>query len=267
MNPRFPWHLFAALLLALAVALAACGGQSSKSGDDDNGDDSSGDDASDDDTAAASCDDICAKVAECGLGADGCVEQCQGLAADAQECLAKATTDSADCPMFAHYFDVCTHLAELGTEQGERASNFTVTDKDGNTVNLYDYMGYVIVVNTGAGWCPPCREEAPLLETNIYQAYKDQRFVVVQLMFEDGSGGDPDQAFLQFWANLYDLTFPVCGDPNSHAYGPYFITQGGSVSIPQSMVLDRDMKIVTKMVGYWENLMKSKIEKALEETP
>jgi peroxiredoxin len=275
MNARTAWLILCALALALSPALSGCSGQSSDddddnddnddAGDDDSADDDSADDDSgDDDVTTEGCDEICAKVEECGMGsADSCVDQCEGLASDAKECLGTATSESADCEMFTHYFDVCTHLDEMGTEQGDRVANFTVTDKDGNTVNLYDYMGYVIVLNSGAGWCPPCREEAPLLEQNIYQEYKDQGLTIIQLMFEDGSGGDPDEAFLKFWANLYDLTFPVCGDPNSAAYGPYFITDGSTISIPQSMVVDRDMKIVTKMVGYWENLMKSKIEKAL----
>ena len=263
MNARTLWILLVALLLSVALTLVACGGQSSKGGDDDAGDDSSGDD----DSGSVSCQDICAALAECSLGGDGCVTECKALGADAVTCLGNAATNSTDCTMLTHYFDLCTNLNEIGTEQKERASNFTVTDKDGNTVNLYDYMGYVIVVNTGAGWCPPCQEEAPLLETNIYEVYKDQRFVVLQLMFEDTAGNAPSAAWLQSWANIYDLTFPVCADPGSAAYEPYFISQGGYVNIPQSMVLDRNMKIVTKMVGYWESLMKTKIEAALEETP
>jgi thiol-disulfide isomerase/thioredoxin len=41
---------------------------------------------------------------------------------------------------------------------GATAPNFTVTDIDGNTHTLYDYLntGYVVILDCSATWCGPC---------------------------------------------------------------------------------------------------------------
>ncbi len=41
---------------------------------------------------------------------------------------------------------------------GATAPNFTVTDLDGNTHTLYDYLntGYVVILDCSATWCGPC---------------------------------------------------------------------------------------------------------------
>ncbi|MBU1625771.1 TlpA family protein disulfide reductase [bacterium] len=57
---------------------------------------------------------------------------------------------------------------------GDIADNFTAIDMSGNEVNLYDYDGYVIMLNFFAFWCPPCQTESPLIQKEIWEFYQSQ---------------------------------------------------------------------------------------------
>jgi thiol-disulfide isomerase/thioredoxin len=55
---------------------------------------------------------------------------------------------------------------------GTTASNFTVPRHGtSQNVSLYDYAGYVIVLDFFAYWCGPCQSSSPLLETEVSQYY------------------------------------------------------------------------------------------------
>ena len=50
------------------------------------------------------------------------------------------------------------------------APNVTITDADGNPVNLHDYFGKPIILNFWASWCGPCRSEMPEIQ-KLYEDY------------------------------------------------------------------------------------------------
>lgn len=107
-------------------------------------------------------------------------------------------------------------------------SDFELADIDNQWVSLSDYKGQVVLVNTWASWCPPCREEMPDLN-NFYNQYKDQGFVVLAI-----NGGEAPSIARNF-ASDYGLDFPVLVDPD------YRVMDGLKIdSYPTSIVVDRD---------------------------
>ena len=261
------WKYLAVLLTVLAFAFALAAGCGSNSSDDDDDDDSSDDDDDGDDDDSANmtdCETICETMVDCEVGGAGCVNECEGLDAEVTECLLIGVEQSADCGRFDHYVNLCTHLGQVGYDEGDRMEDFVLLNQNGDEVELYDYAGLVIQISVGAGWCPPCKQEAPVLQ-EIYNDYKDQGFTVLSILFEDGGGGDPDQDFLFGWANRYGLEFPVIGDPNADWAGSYMLVQDGAWPIPQNFFVDRDMKLDIRMAGFSEPFARTRIEKLLED--
>ncbi|MBL0316190.1 MAG: T9SS type A sorting domain-containing protein [Flavobacteriales bacterium] len=81
-------------------------------------------------------------------------------------------------------------FVSLSTAQiGATAPDFTVTDLDGNTHNLYEYLdaGKVVIVDVSATWCNPCWEfhMASFLE-DIQSIYGPEGTDQVRVLFYEG---------------------------------------------------------------------------------
>lgn len=99
---------------------------------------------------------------------------------------------------------------------GSQLSNFTLTNIAGQSVQLNDYKGQVILLNAWATWCPPCRAEMPALN-DYYLQHADQGFVVLAI-----NAGDPERDVAAF-AQDYQLAFPVLLDPHTRLLDSYYI--------------------------------------------
>ena len=71
-----------------------------------------------------------------------------------------------------------------GPEEGKPAPHLEGRYLDGTSFGIQDMQGKVVVVNFWATWCPPCREEMPILEV-IYRKYRDQGLEVIGISIDD----------------------------------------------------------------------------------
>lgn len=108
------------------------------------------------------------------------------------------------------------------------APDVSITDLDGNPVSFADYRGKVILYNAWATWCPPCKEEMPVLQA-YYNDHKDQGFVIIAV--EDGQPVEEVRNFV----NEYHLSFPVWPDLKWVATTAFKIE-----NLPTSYIIDRD---------------------------
>ena len=58
------------------------------------------------------------------------------------------------------------------------APKLSLKDLAGKPVSLADYAGQVVLVNNWAYWCPPCRDELPILQ-GYYQDHRAQKFAIL----------------------------------------------------------------------------------------
>ena len=120
-----------------------------------------------------------------------------------------------------------------------RAKDFTVYDKNSNTVSLSDNIGKPTVVNFWATWCGYCVQELPDFN-KLYNEYKGKvNFMMVDLA---DSNGETRSNALSFVSNS-GFTFPVYFDYGSAA-NSYNIS-----GIPRTLFINADGSLYKDQVG------------------
>jgi thiol-disulfide isomerase/thioredoxin len=135
------------------------------------------------------------------------------------------------------------------------AQSFTLLNDQ--RVKLSDYLGKVVVLDFWATFCAPCRDEVPHLDA-LQKRFAEQGLLVFGL----NVGGPEDRPRIpEFTESLkmeYTLGFP---DPEMTNL---FI--GSDDRIPQTLVFDRQGRLVKHFVGYDPTVsaeLESTIEKAV----
>lgn len=106
------------------------------------------------------------------------------------------------------------------------APALSMTDLEGKTVALEDYLGRWVLVNNWATWCPPCKAEMPTLQA-FYEAHQSQGFILVAI-----EAGDPKEEVASF-VEEHGLTFPIWWDPTNRALVAF-----QNQSLPSSYLID-----------------------------
>ena len=77
------------------------------------------------------------------------------------------------------FFQACSLFGqtqrETGIYLGNIAPEISMTDLDGEVINLSDLRGNIVLVDFWASWCRPCRYENPVV-VKAYNDYKDREF-------------------------------------------------------------------------------------------
>lgn len=107
------------------------------------------------------------------------------------------------------------------------APELELIDLDSQSVSLENLKGHVLLVNTWATWCPPCRAEMPILE-QYYQAHREQGFILIGIDIAEA------QSVVQQFVEAQDLSFPIWLDAHEASLRAF-----RSISLPSSFVIDR----------------------------
>jgi len=119
-----------------------------------------------------------------------------------------------------------------------RAPDFTLLNLAGDTVNLSDYRGKVVLINFFATYCPPCRMEMPDF-VKLQARYAGKGFSVIAISVDN----EP-QKMLPPFVERMGLNFPVL-----LATTKVLKDYGNIYALPVTFILDRDHKIVKKITG------------------
>lgn len=132
-------------------------------------------------------------------------------------------------------------------ETGMKAPDFSLPDKDGNTVSLSDFLGKKVVLyfypkdNT-----PGCTRQACAFAAS-YEQFKTQDIVVI------GISKDSAASHLKF-AQKYDLPFILLSDPELQAIQAYGVWQEKKLYGKVSMGVVRTTYIIDEQ-GNIEKVM------------
>jgi thiol-disulfide isomerase/thioredoxin len=119
----------------------------------------------------------------------------------------------------------------------QRVPPFLGKDLDGNIVSTAEWPGKVVFVNFWATWCPPCREEIPIL-IDLQNKYKDG-LQVIGVSLDDGS---PDE--VKEFAKMAGINYPIVMRSRE-----LVAAYGGVPALPTSYLVNKEGKIVQKHEG------------------
>jgi thiol-disulfide isomerase/thioredoxin len=118
------------------------------------------------------------------------------------------------------------------------ATDFTLQTLEGNKVSLSSYRGKLVFLSFWATWCGPCKQELPSMQA-LYDKLKGKGFTVVAVDLAE------DSKTVKEFVKANGMTFPVLLDTDGKVGGTY-----EARSIPTNYLLDRDGKILARIVGY-----------------
>lgn len=128
------------------------------------------------------------------------------------------------------------------TKIGDLVPPFTFETEKGKSVNISDYKGKLILINLFATWCPPCNTELPVMQTQVWEKYKDNpNFALFIFGREEG------------WDKLIPykakkgFTFPILPDLNRAIFSKF-----ATMSIPRNILVNQSGKIIYQSIGYSE---------------
>lgn len=118
------------------------------------------------------------------------------------------------------------------------APDFTLTELNGQKLDLADYRGKVVLLDFWATWCGPCRIEIPGF-IQLQNKYRDQGFTVIGVSLDDSV--EPVKEFYQEFRMNYPVA--VSGDKKVD------LLYGGIIGLPTAFLIGRDGRIYAKHSG------------------
>ena len=157
--------------------------------------------------------------------------------------------------------DLAKAFAEAGLpllKQKVSPRDFTLQaaqKSSGETLSLSALRGKVVFLNFWATWCGPCRSEMPSMEA-LYSRYREKGLEILAV-----NCGEEKEQVLAFMTNN-GLSFPAALDSDGKVSGNY-----GIQAIPTSFIIDREGKIIARLVGSidWDTAkMRAAMERLLQ---
>lgn len=122
-----------------------------------------------------------------------------------------------------------------GPNVGDKAIDFKLSDLSGKAVTLSQFKGKKVIINFWATWCPPCKEEMPVME----EFYKNNRENIEVLAINI----DP-QYNVEEYKESMGLTFPILLDKDDKINKAYDI-----LTVPTTYVINEQGIITHKQIG------------------
>ena len=123
------------------------------------------------------------------------------------------------------------------TRVGKPAEPFTLPLFDGGEFVLAAQPGRPVVINFWASWCPPCRVEAPLLES-VWRLYGERDVAFVGVNIQDTE--EEAAAYL----DEFGITYPNGMDADGRITIDY-----GVIGLPVTFFVERDGTVRRRWVG------------------
>lgn len=125
---------------------------------------------------------------------------------------------------------------------GQDMPEFTLRSIDGKIVTSDDMYGKVVLINFFATWCPPCNKELPLVESDIWAKYKDNKdFMLVIVDREEKS------EVVKPFVEKKKWSMPFYLDEKKEVYLKF-----ATKFIPRNYLFDKQSRLILTSMGFKE---------------
>ncbi len=125
-------------------------------------------------------------------------------------------------------------------KKGSMAPEFTFETSPGKSVSITGYRGKVVLITFFATWCGPCRQELPLIDSEIFGRYSASSDLVL-LAF----GREHDWPTVEKFRKEQNFKMPLLPDPGRKIFSLF-----AAQNIPRNFLIDKQGKIVYSSVGF-----------------
>jgi thiol-disulfide isomerase/thioredoxin len=146
-------------------------------------------------------------------------------------------------------------LAQLAAIDDESGIDEPTRSEQAALVELSSFSDRVVLLNFWATWCEPCEREMPAME-RLYQSLPRDDFELVAVAIDD------KEEDVRAFQERYQLSFPILLDLDQAVYAGY-----QTMGVPESLLIDRDGRIVERYVGprEWDAIeYKSRIQELID---
>ena len=123
---------------------------------------------------------------------------------------------------------------------GDKAPTFVVEMVGGETFDLAEQRGKVVLVNFWATWCPPCVAEMPHLRDEVFRRFTGDDFVMICVAREE-----TNEKIFKFARKHRVAELPMGGDVDRSIYKQY-----ADHTIPRNFVVGPDGKVLFQSIGF-----------------
>ena len=118
------------------------------------------------------------------------------------------------------------------------APDFTLPVRGGGSKTLSSLQGDVVMLNFWATWCPPCRQEMPLLD-QIFQRYSQLGFTLL------GVNVEQENRLVDRFLSDVPVSFPILLDTTEEVGKLYEVA-----AMPTTVLIDRQGVMREHFFGY-----------------
>lgn len=130
---------------------------------------------------------------------------------------------------------------ETLVKAGEDVPDFKVKMFDGNTVDIRELRGKVVLLNFWATWCPPCRQELSRVQKEIIDRFEGKDFVFLPVSRQES------YEKIAAFRKQTGYRFPMGMDPDRKIYALF-----ATATIPRNFLIGKSGKIIAAEEGYSE---------------
>jgi thiol-disulfide isomerase/thioredoxin len=132
-------------------------------------------------------------------------------------------------------------ITTIAPEDRTAAPSFSGPTLDGRSFDLAAQKGKVVVLNVWGSWCPPCRKEAPALQS-ASEALAPDGVQFVGINTRDTPQG------AQGYVAEFGITYPSVVDTDGQRLLAFRETLPPT-AIPSTLIIDREGRLAARILG------------------